>query len=238
MYWVIASGGAARLMYMTTFAISGYVLIRYGAKKMKLRVAIVAVIGVWLAVLVPNAAIFSPDVVLINFHDNDTCAAHGTGYKTFIYSFGYTTVYGLLGFTVSLASVVATVWFIRRNTRTSDITLVKDLMKFAVFFVLGNIINFVGQTTPLLFTAFAPAGQEWYDLEKAFNYVEGVFILLSLLPTPVLILIYLRPVRQRIKRMLCGACIKKVDLSEKSKTGRTVTGSVGNAHSANADMYV
>ena len=78
MYWVIVSGGAARLMYMTTFAISVYVLVRYGARKMKIQVAIVTVIGVWLAVLLPNAVIFSPDVVLINFHDNDTCPAHNS----------------------------------------------------------------------------------------------------------------------------------------------------------------
>ena len=106
MYWVIASGGAARLMYMTTFAISVYVLVRRGTRKMKLWVAIVAVIGVWFAVLLPNAAIFSPDVVLINFHDNDTCAAHRTGYKTFIYAFGYTTVYGVLGLVLSCWSLL------------------------------------------------------------------------------------------------------------------------------------
>ena len=46
MYWVIASGGAARLMYMTTFAISTYVLVWFGARKMKVWVTIVAVVGV------------------------------------------------------------------------------------------------------------------------------------------------------------------------------------------------
>ena len=92
--WVIVSGGAARLMYMTTFAISVYVLVRYGETKMKIWVATVAVVGVWVAVLLPNAAIFSPDVVLINYHNNNTCAAHGTGYKTSIYVFGYTGVLG------------------------------------------------------------------------------------------------------------------------------------------------
>ena len=46
MYWVIASGGAARLMYMTTFAISVYILVRYSARKMKIWVtAIVVVCG-------------------------------------------------------------------------------------------------------------------------------------------------------------------------------------------------
>ena len=211
MMWVIASGGAARLMYMTTFAISVYVLVRYGANKMKIWVTAIAVVGVWVGVLLPNAAIFSPDIVLINFHDNVTCAAHGTGYKAFLYAFGYTSVYGLLGFAVSVLCAIVTVWFIRHNTISGDITLVKAMMKFAVFLVLGNVINFVGQTTPLLFAAFAPAGKDWYTLEKAFNYVEGVFILLSLIPTPVFILIYFRPVRQRIKGMLCSSwsCLKK-----------------------------
>ena len=204
--WVIASGGAARLMYMTTFAISVYVLVRYGANKMKMWVTAIAVVGVWVGVLLPNAAIFLSQIVLINFHDNVTCAAHGTGYKTFIYVFGYMSVYGLLGFAVSVFSPIATVWYIRHNTISGNITLVKAMVKFAVFLVLGNIINFVGQTTPLLFAAFAPAGKDWYNLEKIFNYVEGVFILLSLIPTPVLILIYFKPVRQRMKRILCSSC--------------------------------
>ena len=238
MLWVIASGGAARLMYMTTFAISVYVLVRYGVKKMKIWVAVVAVVGVWVAVLLPNAAIFSPDVVLINFHDNVTCAAHGTGHKTFIYTFGYMSVYGLLGFAVSVFSPIATVWYIRHNTISGDITLVKGMVKFAVFLVLGNVINFIGQTTPLLFAAFAPAGKDWYTLEKAFNYVEGIFILLSLVPTPVLILIYFRPVRQRMKRMLCGVCMKKEAVSEMSKTGKTATSSAGNVPSVEVETNV
>ena len=207
MYWAIASGGAARLMYMTTFAISVYVLVRYGAKRLKIWVATVAVVCVWVAVLLPNAAIFSPDVVEINTHDNNTCAPHGTGYKTFIYTFGYTTVCGLLGFAVSVVCAIATVWFTRHNTITADITLVKAMLKFSVFLILGNIINFVGQTTPLLLISFAPASKEYSSLDKAFIYAEDIFILLSLVPTPVLILIYFKPVRKRVKRILCCSCL-------------------------------
>ena len=231
--WVIASGGAARLMYMTTFAISVYVLVRYSARKMKIWVAIVAVIGVWVAVLVPNVAIFSPDVVLINFSDNSTCAAHGTGANAFVYAFGYTIVYGLLGFAVSVVSAIATVWFIRHNTISGDVTLVKAMLKFAVFLVLGNVINFIGQTTPLLFAAFAPAGKDWYTLEKVFNYVEGVFILLSLVPTPVFILIHFKPVRQRIIRIFRSSwsCLKKSSRKYvRSQTNKTaITSHIGNS---------
>ena len=237
-FWVVASGGAARLMYMTTFAISVYVLIRYSARKMKIWFAIVAVIGVWLAVLLPNASMFSSDIIDVTFTYNDTCAAHGTGYTTFIYAFGYTTVYGLLGFAVSVFCVTAIVWFIQHDTISGDVTLVKAMLEFAVFLVLGNVINFAGQAIPLLFAAFAPAAKGSHNLEKAFNYVEGLLILISLVPTPVLILIYFRPVRKRIKRILCGVCGKKAYVSEKTKTGETRSSSTGNAPSGDADMYI
>ena len=234
--WLIVSGGAARLMYMAIFAISINILVRYGARKMKIWVAIVAVIGVWLAVLLPNAVVFSPDIIRITIYDDNLCAVHRTGYKTFIYAFGYTTVYGLLGFAVSVFSPIATIWFIRHNTISGDITLVKAMLKFTVFLVLGNVINFVGQTIPLLLAKSAPARKDRNSLEIASGYVVVILILLSLVPTPVLILIYFRPVRQRIKRILCGACTKKVDLSEKSTTSKTATGSEGKAQSANEDM--
>ena len=240
MLWVTLSGGAARLMYMTTFAISVYVLVRYGARKMKIWVVIVTVVGVWVGVLLHNAAMFSPDVVMINFHDNSTCSAHGTGYKTLIFTFGYISVYSLLGFAVSVFSPIATVWYIRHNTISGDITLVKSMIKFAVFLVLVNVFNFFGQIIPMLLAAFTPAGEDWYTLEKAFLYVEFTFVLLSHISTPMLILIYFRPVRQRMKCMLCGVCTKKVVVPKKSKTGKTRVVSGGNVLSTDAgiDLYM
>ena len=227
-------------MYMTTFAISVYGLVRYGARKMKIWVVVVTVVGVWVVTLLPNAAMFSPDVVLINFHDNVTCAIHVTGYKTLFYTFGYMSVYGLLGFAVSVFSPIATVWFIRHNTISTDVTLVKAMVKFAVFLILGNVFNFFGQIIPMLLAAFTPAGEDWHTLEKAFLYVKFIFVLLSLISTPVLILVYFRPVRQRMKRMLCGVCTKKVVAPKKSKTGKTRIGSGGTVLSTDAgiDLYM
>ena len=174
--WLITSGGAARLMYMTTFAISLNVLVRYSARKLKIWVVIVAVMGVWVAVLLSNAAVFMPDVIQITFYNDHICVAHGTGYKTFIYAFGYSTVYGLLGFAVSVFSPIATIWFIRHNTISGDVTLVKAMQRFAIFLVLGNIINFIGQTTPLILATFAPAGQDRNSLEMALANVAVILI--------------------------------------------------------------
>ena len=141
-----------------------------------------------------------------------------------------------MGFAVSVFFPIATVWFIRHNTISGDVTLVKAMMKFALFLVLGNIINFVGQIIPLLIAAFTPAGKEWYSLEKALGSMAVILILLSLVPTPLLILIYFRPIRQRIKRILCGTCMKKEYVSEKSKPGKMATGGAENAQSPQENM--
>ena len=230
MWWVLASGGAARVMYMATFAIAVEVLVRYGARNVKMNVAIVAVVVAWAIVLLPNAVIFLPDVMQVQFHGNDTCTPHGTGYKTLIYAFGYIAVYGLLGFTVSVLYPIASVWYIRHNTISDDITVIKAMMKFAVFLILGNAINFIGIAVPLLFATFTYSGKKWYYLEKIFIYLEGIFILLSLVPTPILILVYFRPVRQKMQRILCCVCVKKKEQS-KSKTSKTATSSADKAHS-------
>ena len=73
--------------------------------------------------------------------------------------------------------------------------MVKGMLRFAAFLILGNVINFLGQAIPLLFATFAPAGEKWHALEKL-HYVAIIFILLSLVPTRVLILIYFKPVRK------------------------------------------
>ena len=64
--------------------------------------------------------------------------------------------------------------------------------------------------------------------------MEEIFILLSLVPTPVLILIYFKPVRKRIKRILCSVYMKKTAVSEKS----IKLASTGSTNDANSDMYM
>ena len=67
--------------------------------------------------------------------------------------------------------------------------------------------------------------------------VAIIFILLSLAPTPMLIHIYFKPDRKRVKHILCGVCMKKTGVSEKN-IYLAITGSTEDAHSANADMYM
>lgn len=234
MLWLIGCGGAARLVFMAAYAVTIYALVRYGAQKMQLKYAVIAGVALWILVMVPNTAIFSPAVVLINFHDNDSCAAHGTGAPAYVYAFGYIGLYGVSAFTITVVMPFVTYHYIKTKTITGDDSLMRAMVRFALFLACANIINFVGQTTPLLFAAFAPAGMDWYNLEKAFNYVEGVFILLSLIPTPILILVFFRPIRLRVKRMLCSVCLKKTYQVRSSSKVEPETACTASVHISSA----
>ena len=207
-YVTLTSGAAARLMYMATFAITVYVLVRHGPAKLHFRLLFPAGILLWFFAIIPNTALFSTDVLEVEFHDGSDCAPHGKNVTTPLYTFTYIVVYGLCSFTLGVIFPILAISHIRRNTISGDTKVLKRMIKFALFLLLGNSMNFIGTSFPILFATFAPSGEEYYTLEKAFNYAEGIFLMLSLIPTPIILLIFFQPVRYRLKRILCLPCVK------------------------------
>ena len=207
-YVTLTSGAAARLMYMATFAITVYVLVRHGPGKLHFRLSFPAGILLWFFAIILNTALFSTDVLDITFHDGSDCAPHGKNVTTPVYTFTYIVVYGLSSFTLGVIFPTLSVCYIRKHTISGDTQMLKGMIKFAIFLLVGNSMNFIGISIPILFATFAPSGDEYYTLEKAFNYAEGIFLMLSLIPTPIILLIFFKPVRHRLKKIVCFQCVK------------------------------
>ena len=207
-YVTLTSGAAARLMYMATFAITVYVLVRHGPAKLRFRLSFPAGILLWFLAIILNTALFSTDVLEITFHDGSACAPHGKNVTTPLYTFTYIVVYGLSSFTLGVIFPLLSVCYVRKHTISGDKQVLKGMIKFAIFLLVGNSMNFIGISIPILFATFAPSGEEYYTLEKAFNYTEGIFLMLSLIPTPIILLIFFKPVRHRLKKIVCFQCVK------------------------------
>ena len=71
------------------------------------------------------------------------------------------------------------------------------LAKFALFLVSGGFINLLGQA---VVTAIA------YSSSTLAVYMTITIATISLLPTPILIIAYLKPVRKRMRDMLADVC--------------------------------
>ena len=206
----LASGAAARLLYMAKFAVSVYVLVRRGAlnSRLKLVPSLVAGLLLWLFAIVPNMVLFSSDFLEITFHDNASCAPHGRNVTTPIYTFSYIAIYGCCSFIVGIIFPILTICYIKKNTISDNFPMIRGMVKFAIFLLVGNSINFMGISIPILFATFAPHGNEYYVLEKAVNYVEGILLMLSLIPTPIILLVFFKPIRHRLLELVCFICIK------------------------------
>ena len=108
---------------------------------------------------------------------------------------------GLMPLTVSIIVPIICLCYIRRNIVTDGTEYRKGMAKFSLFLIVGGSINFFGQVFPSLMTLYS-AGPGLYLI-----YGSAVS---SLLPTPIIIVAFLKPVREQFLRfLLCGQLSKR-----------------------------
>ena len=130
-------------------------------------------------------------------HTNIVVPLHYTFAVTWIvHVFG-----GLMPLTVSIIVPIVCLCYIRRNIVTEGTEYRKGMAKFSLFLIVGGSINFFGQVFPSLMTLYS-AGPGLYLI-----YGSAV---ISLLPTPIIIVAFLKPVREQFLRfLLCGQLSKR-----------------------------
>ena len=207
-YFIITSGAAARLLYMATYAVTVFVLARYAGTNLrvvKLRFwpALLAVVFIWILAILPNMVLLSSAFFEITLTSFSVCTNHSMGATSIAYAFAYTIVYGVCCFILSIIFPILTVRYIKKNTISKDKQTLKNMIKFSVFLLLGNSFNVVGTSFPLILAAFTPVGE---DYESLF-ILEVILFILSLLTTPIILLIFFKAVRQRFKMITCFICL-------------------------------
>ena len=91
---------------------------------------------------------------------------------------------GLTPLTISIVVPIVVLYYVRHNTIVAESTYNKGIAKFTLFLVAGNLINLVGQAV----VAFIV-----YVSEPSGVYLSYSAGLISLIPTPIMILIFVKP---------------------------------------------
>ena len=213
LYVIIDTGAAGRLLYMTTYAITVYVFARYAGKnlrvaKMRFWPKLLAVVVIWIFASLPNTVLLSPIFIKITFSFNFVCITHSAGPATFIHSSFFIIVYGLCCFVLSILFPILTARYIRKNSISENKETFKKMVKFSVFLLIENSIHMIGTSVPLLLTNFIPIENN-RDLVRAFIYLEGSLISLSL-TTSFILLIFFKQIRQKMFKILTfWICLKR-----------------------------
>ena len=217
-----ASGGAARLLFMATYAVSIYVNIRYTSANFRppqwsFKATAVAVAILWIFATGPNTVALLEDLLEINYKIGDFCAAHIMNSAGLGYSISYFIVYGLINLILGIALPMLTLKLIKRNTFSGSKEMPLVMVKFAFFLLLGNSMNLLGIYIPILFVVFVPSDSESNELKVHFDYTAIVIVVLSLIPTPVIMLVYFERIRHQFKYLIC---LKYTRPREESNEGR------------------
>ena len=211
-YVIIETGAAGRLLYMATYAVTVYVLARSAgtnlrAVQLRFWPALLAVVVIWLLATLPNVVLFSPSFLQITFPNNYVCIFHSAGPASFIHSSFFVIVYGFFSYVLSIVFPILTARYIKKNCIGENKEMLKRMTKFSAFLLLGISFNMIGMALPIMYLGyFTPLGEENFTLIVAFVILESVILVLSLLTTPIIVLIFFKRIREKFQMVIC--CIR------------------------------
>ena len=115
----------------------------------------------------------------------------------------YLLFFDLIPLSVTITLLVITVCYIK-NLSVQDIKLKKTTVKFGFYLLLGNGINLLGQIAPPIIILSWSATPDMHCANLTYT-----FLIAALIPTPILVLIYFKPIRKRLWHWLCCMCVKE-----------------------------
>ena len=215
---LIGIGGGARLVFMATFAVVVYIIVKYG-KNLKKRFVVasfITVVALWILAFLGNSPLLVQEIVSTWYAGYLSCGISPMA-STYIYIGLYLVCFGLVPLSVTVTILVITFWYIKRHI-VKDIKLEKSVVKFGFFLLLGNGINLLGQIAPPLITASVtpqptPPWPDGPPSHAAVTYISYTLLNLALIPTPILVLIFFKPIRGRLWQWLCY-CVPKTRKSK------------------------
>ena len=202
--WGYAFGAVGRMWSLFAFSLVVFVVVKRGEKVFKCGYIVVGIVGAWVVTfLVAFYTALPYPVYAVHFVDDIACFPNNAIIpKTSLYPtvFIWVVFGGIIPLSASITTPIITLCYIRRNTITEGAAYNKGIAKFALFLVVGNVVNFLGQAVPGLVALVT---------EAVGVILAYLLASLSLLPTPIIIIIFMKPVQEKLKRMLYCSFSKK-----------------------------
>ena len=216
--WAIATGVVARLWSLAAFALSILAIVRFNKKTIKKWIATVIILLLWLTPMTICFYILIPYVFDAQFVHGVACFPDGNStivQARYTFVLTWTIFGGITPLTVSIIVPIVCLLYIRRNTVTEGAQYRKGMAKFSLFLVVGGSINIAGQIIPVLLA---------YNSQAPGVYLSYGSIAVSIFPTPIIIMAFLKPVREQAKKLIVYGRMLKRAKELKSVTSTSCDG--------------
>ena len=204
--WAFGTGVVARLWSLAAFSLSILAIVRFSKRTIGMWTAAIIVLALWLWPMVITIYILLPYVYEAQFVHGVACFPDNNGpiiiQARYTFLATWTIFGGLAPLTVSIIVPIVCLCYIKKNIATEGALYRKGMAKFSLFLVVGGSINIAGQILPSLLALNSAAPGV---------YLSYGLAVISLLPSPIIIMVFLKPVREETKKIItCGLLCKGV----------------------------
>ena len=205
---IMAIGGNGRSAFMAVFAVIVVVIIKGSNSAVKFKYLIISVVVVWTACVAVGAILVVPGVVERSPFICSTGLLFEPGSEFWIFSSSYFLLFLIIPFTLATVLPMYALCYIRSNLRCENNSSLKPMLKFALFLLLGNGLGFFGNSIAIAGSHIVKSANTDVEVAGDLTLVFNALLVLSLIPTPILILVYFKPVRIQMKKCVLRVCGK------------------------------
>ena len=203
--WLINVTQNARLLGLVVFSVMVFQTVTCGSRKIRAKWLILSLVITWVTAALTVSYILVPVIVGVKYVEGVACYAveqyveYQIAQFTIIMRWIVFACFIIVPLLVCISVLLATLCYIKRHTISEGAQYKKAMAKFAAFLITGNVLNILGQVVPIVVVLVLS------DLDIVGLYIfRFIITLLSFIPTPILIIVFLKPVRKGLRRLVCS----------------------------------
>ena len=207
--WAVYITSEARLLGLVALSVTVQRIVTSGMGKLGAKWLIMCLITTWLIAIFSRIDIIIPPIYGVQYAGRVACfpMKENPIYKYEVIELTYFFVWIVLAcflpLMVCICVFIHTLCYIKRHTISEGAQYKKAMAKFAAFLITGNVVNVLGQVVPAIVTLSVS--------DVIGVYLAYTMYVLSLIPAPILIMVFLKPVHKQLARLLCKTCLKDKD---------------------------
>ena len=195
--WGYFVGAISRHYSLAGFSIVVLLIVRYNKKEMKTLHIVLFLALIWCVSILLNTHILVPPIYAVQYYDGVACFPRPADVDIIIeVRYVFTAIWvifgGLTPLIISIVVPIVVLCYVRRNTIADGSSYNKGMAKFTLF-VVADFFSLV--SSALVFFIM-------HISEPPSVYLSYSAGMLSLIPTPIMILIFMKPIRIEVTKVI------------------------------------
>ena len=205
--WLFFVTLEVRLLGLVAFSVTVLKMVVGSMGKIGAKWLILSLVVTWVIALLTSINKIVPPINGVQYIGEVACFPT-QGYPQYrILSLAYLISWIVLALLLPLVLCIcipmAALCYLKRHTISEGAQYKKAMIKFAAFLIIGNILNVLGQLVPVI-VAVTLTGV----IRVCLVYI---IVFLSFIPTPILIVLFLKPVQEQLRHLFCKKWQKNQD---------------------------